>query len=141
MVEHIREVIIDCDPGHDDALAIILAAAAPEIKILGISTVHGNTNIENTTMNAIKICDLVALTSTTISKGASSPLVRKQNLAHSIHGNSGLDGPEFPYTSRIPSEEHGVDMIIRKIKQSNKKVTIIATGPLTNIALSLAKYP
>jgi len=84
---------MDCDPGHDDAIAIILAAARPELEILGITTVSGNAEIEQTTMNALKICDLVTLTDVIVSKGASGRLVRVRETAPGIHGDTDLDGP------------------------------------------------
>lgn len=136
-----RKVILDCDPGHDDAIAIILAAAEPELDIIGITTVSGNAEIEKTTLNALKICDLVSLDQVVVSKGASDPLVRVRETAPSIHGDSGLDGPEMPEPSRSWSAEHGVDTIIRLVKESEEPVTILPTGPLTNIALALAKAP
>ena len=136
-----RKIIMDCDPGHDDALAIILAAAQSQLEILGITTVSGNAEIEKTTMNALKICDLVSLTDVIVSKGASEPLIRLRETAPGIHGESGLDGPEFPEPSRGWSEEHGSDTIIRLIKESKEPVTILPTGPLTNIALALSKGP
>ncbi|OKL35407.1 nucleoside hydrolase [Domibacillus mangrovi] len=136
-----RKIIMDCDPGHDDAIAIILAAVQPQLEILGITTVSGNAEIEKTTMNALKICDLVSLTDVVVSKGASEPLVRLRETAPGIHGDSGLDGPELPEPSRSWSEEHGFDTIIRLVKESNGPVTILPTGPLTNIALALSKAP
>lgn len=136
-----RRIIMDCDPGHDDAIAIILAAAQLELEILGITTVSGNAEIEKTTMNALKICDLVSLTDVVVSKGASEPLIRLRETAPGIHGDSGLDGPELPEPSRSWSEEHGADTIIRLLKESKEPVTILPTGPLTNIALALSKAP
>lgn len=136
-----RKIIMDCDPGHDDAIAIILAAAQPELDILAITTVSGNAEIEKTTDNALKICDLVSLTDVIVSKGASEPLVRLRETAPGIHGDSGLDGPELPAPSRSWSEEHGADTIIRLVKESTEPVTILPTGPLTNIALALTKAP
>ncbi|MGG3477642.1 nucleoside hydrolase [Peribacillus frigoritolerans] len=136
-----RKIIMDCDPGHDDAIAIILAAAQPELEILGITTVSGNAEIEKTTKNALKICDLVSLTDVVVSKGASEPLIRLRETAPGIHGDSGLDGPELADPSRSWSEEHGADTIIRLIKESNEPVTILPTGPLTNIAIALSKAP
>ncbi|MCM3667859.1 nucleoside hydrolase [Mesobacillus maritimus] len=136
-----RRIILDCDPGHDDAIAMILAAARPELEILGITTVSGNAEIEKTTDNALKICDLVSLHNVIVSKGASEPMVRLRENAPGIHGESGLDGPEFPEASRSWSDEHGVDTIIRLIKESNEPVTLVPTGPLTNIGLALTKAP
>ncbi|WP_028394018.1 nucleoside hydrolase [Bacillus cihuensis] len=136
-----RKIIMDCDPGHDDAIAIILAAARPELEILAITTVSGNAEIEKTTMNALKVCDLVSRPDVVVSKGASEPLIRIRETAPGIHGDSGLDGPELPEPSRSWSEEHGVDTIIRLVKESKVPVTILPTGPLTNIALALTKAP
>ncbi|WP_264737370.1 nucleoside hydrolase [Cytobacillus firmus] len=136
-----RKIILDCDPGHDDAIAIILAAARPELEILGITTVSGNAEIEKTTANALKICDLVSLHDVIVSKGASEPMVRLRENAPGIHGESGLDGPELPEPSRSWSDEHGVDTIIRLVKESKEPVTLVPTGPLTNIGLALTKAP
>lgn len=136
-----RKIIMDCDPGHDDAIAVILAAVQPTLEILAITTVSGNAEIEKTTDNALKICDLVSLTDVMVSKGASEPLVRLRETAPGIHGDSGLDGPELPVPSRSWSKEHGADTIIRLVKESTEPVTILPTGPLTNIALALTKAP
>ena len=92
-------------------------------------------------MNALKICDLVSLNDVVVSKGASEPLVRVRETAPGIHGDSGLDGPEMPEPSRSWSGEHGADTIIRLVKESKEPVTILPTGPLTNIALALSKAP
>lgn len=136
-----KKIIMDCDPGHDDAIAIILAAAQPQLEILGITTVSGNAEIEKTTLNALKVCDLVSLTDVVVSKGASEPLVRLRETAPDIHGDSGLDGPDLPVPSRSWSEEHGADTIIRLVEASKEPVTILPTGPLTNVALALSKAP
>ncbi|MEN1969910.1 nucleoside hydrolase [Lentibacillus sp. N15] len=136
-----RNIIMDCDPGHDDAIAIILAAAQPKLNILGITTVSGNAELEKTTINALKICDLVGLHDVSVSKGAGQPLVRIRETAPSIHGDSGLDGPELAEPSRSWSDEHGADTIIRLVKEASEPVTILPTGPLTNVALALSKAP
>lgn len=136
-----RKIIIDCDPGHDDAIAIILAAARSEIDILGITTVSGNAEIEKTTWNALKICELVGIMDVPVAKGASEPLVRLRETAPDIHGESGLDGPALPDPSRSWIDEHGADTIIRLVKESNEPITILPTGPLTNLSLALTKAP
>ncbi|WP_285768462.1 nucleoside hydrolase [Peribacillus sp. SI8-4] len=136
-----KKIILDCDPGHDDAISIILAASQPSLDILGITTVSGNAEIEKTTRNALKICDLVSLNDVLVSKGASEPFIRIRETAPGIHGDSGLDGPELPEPSRSWSAEHGCDTIIRLIKGADDPVTILPTGPLTNIALALLKAP
>ncbi|NEU30544.1 nucleoside hydrolase [bacterium LRH843] len=136
-----RKVIMDCDPGHDDAIAIILAASQPKLEILGITTVSGNAEIEKTTINALKTCDLVSLHDVIVSKGASEPLIRVRETAPGIHGDSGLDGPDLPESLRSWSGEHGSDTIIRLVKESKEPVTLLPTGPLTNIALALSKAP
>lgn len=136
-----KKIIMDCDPGHDDALAIILAAVQPKLDVLGITTVSGNAEIEKTTLNALKICDLVSLHDVVVSKGASEPLVRLRETAPGIHGDSGLDGPVFPDPTRGWSDEHGADTIIRLVKSSKNPVTILPTGPLTNVALAFTKAP
>ncbi|MBU8879033.1 nucleoside hydrolase [Bacillus sp. FJAT-29790] len=136
-----RKVIMDCDPGHDDAIAIILAASQPKLEILGITTVSGNAEIEKTTINALKTCDLVSLHDVIVSKGASEPLIRVRETAPGIHGDSGLDGPDLPEPSRSWSGEHGSDTIIRLVKESKEPVTLLPTAPLTNIALALSKAP
>ncbi|PJN88591.1 nucleoside hydrolase [Bacillus sp. mrc49] len=136
-----KKIILDCDPGHDDAISLILAASQPSLEILAITTVSGNAEIEKTTINALKICDLVSLSGVAVSKGASEPLIRLRETAPGIHGDSGLDGPELPEPSRSWSDEHGCDTIIRLVKESKEPVTILPTGPLTNIALALLKAP
>ncbi|GAB4074239.1 nucleoside hydrolase [Barrientosiimonas marina] len=136
-----KKIIMDGDPGHDDAIAIILAAARPELDIIGITTVSGNADIDNTTRNALKICDLVGLNDVIVSQGASKPLVRLRETAPSIHGDSGLDGPDLPEPSRSWSHEHGADTISRLAREAAEPVTLLATGPLTNVALALAKTP
>jgi len=136
-----RKIIMDCDPGHDDAIAIILAAVQPKLEILAITTVSGNAEIDKTTQNALQICDLISLHDVVVSKGASEPMVRIRETAPGIHGDSGLDGPKLPEPSRSWSEEHGVDTIIRLVKESTEPVTLLPTGPLTNIALALTKAP
>jgi inosine-uridine nucleoside N-ribohydrolase len=118
-------VLIDCDPGHDDAIALLLALASPELEVLGITTVAGNQTLEKTTTNALKILEFMGRTEIPIAAGAARPLVREPYVAAHVHGETGMDGPDLPDpATRI---EPGV--------------VLIPTGPLTNVGLLLARYP
>ena len=125
-----RPVILDCDPGHDDALAILLAAASPELKVLGITTVCGNTTISNSTRNALRLVSFANL-DIPVARGAAKPLLREPSLdvPRIVHGESGLDGPEIPRALRtvgpIGDRVHRHDSA-----QSDRKVTLIPTGRL-----------
>ncbi len=133
-------VIYDCDPGHDDAVALLLALASPEIELLGVTTVAGNQSLELTTANAIRVLDHVGRAEVPVAAGASRPLVREPQASAEVHGASGLDGPSLPPPSREPEREHAVDWMARTILEA-KPVTLVATGPLTNVALLLARHP
>jgi purine nucleosidase len=134
-------VILDCDPGHDDAIALLLALGSPEIKLLGVTTVSGNQTLEKTTANAIRVLDHVDRPHVPVAAGAPRPLVRERHTAAEVHGDSGLDGPSLPPPSREPEPAHAIDWIAVTVDQSTDPVTLIATGPLTNVALLLARYP
>ncbi|SHF54044.1 nucleoside hydrolase [Desulforamulus putei] len=135
-----RKIILDVDPGHDDAIAILLAANSPEIDLLGITTVAGNQILEKTTLNAQRICSAAGINAP-IAKGMDRPIVRQQIIADDIHGNSGLDGPAFskPTVDVIP--QHAVNFIIETIIKSDGDITLVPTGPLTNIAMALLLEP
>jgi inosine-uridine nucleoside N-ribohydrolase len=135
-------VILDCDPGHDDAIALLLALASPEIELLGITTVSGNTTVEQTTANAIRVLDHLGLDDIPVAAGAGRPLVRRRDeRSDAVHGETGLDGPELPAPGREPRHEHAIDWIAKTLSISHEPVTLVATGPLTNIALLLAHCP
>lgn len=135
----IRPIIIDTDPGIDDALAIMLAAASPEIRILGISTVGGNVGLDRTAANAAALADLLHL-ECPIGRGASSPLWRQDSQsATAVHGVNGFGGYELPVSSRV--FEPAIPMLARLIEESADPVTVVAIGPLTNIALLINEYP
>lgn len=134
------KVILDGDPGHDDAIAWVMANAAKELDILAITTVGGNQTIEKTTYNAGRICALIGL-DVAIGKGAAMPLMREPMNAPSVHGKSGLDGPVLPEPLREISKLSAVELIADKVKNSDTKVTLVPTGPLTNIATFLLTYP
>ncbi|TQK50420.1 purine nucleosidase/pyrimidine-specific ribonucleoside hydrolase [Streptomyces sp. SLBN-118] len=134
-------IIIDCDPGHDDALAIILAAGDPAIDLLAITTVAGNQTVEKTTLNARRVCTVAGITGVPIAAGCAQPLVQPLLVADDVHGDSGMDGPRFgePTVDALP--EHAVDLIHRILTGHPEPVTLVPTAPLTNIALLLTRYP
>ena len=141
MAQTPRPIILDCDPGHDDALAILLALARPELQLLGITTVGGNSTLENTTRNALSVLTLVGRTDVPVAAGAAQPLVRQLETAPHVHGSSGLEGAALPAPAAAPLEEGAVDFIARTIAASERPVTLVPTGPLTNIALLRRRYP
>jgi inosine-uridine nucleoside N-ribohydrolase len=130
-------VILDCDPGHDDAIALLLALASPELEVLGVTTVHGNQTLEKTTANALRVLDLADRRDIPVAAGADRPLERELTVAAHVHGESGLDGPTLPPPGRAPMAQHAVDFMIEQIVSSPRPVTLVPTGPLTNIALLL----
>ena len=132
-------VILDCDPGHDDAIALLLALASPELDLLGVTTVHGNQTLEKTTANALRVLDLAGRDDIPVAAGADRPLVRELTVASHVHGDSGLDGPALPPAGRAPLGEHAVDFMARTIAASPTPVTLVPTGPLTNVALLLER--
>ena len=134
-------VILDCDPGHDDAIALMLALASPEIELLGVSTVSGNQTLEKTTANAVRVLDHVGREDVPVAAGAPRPLVRERHVAAEVHGETGLDGPNLPPPSRSPEPAHAIDWIAATLRRAPEPVTLIPTGPLTNVALLLARYP
>jgi pyrimidine-specific ribonucleoside hydrolase len=137
----VTDVILDCDPGHDDAIALLLALASPELKLLGVTTVAGNQTLEKTTANAIRVLDHVGHGELPVAAGADRPLVRERHVAANVHGESGLDGPALPPPSRGPQAAHAIDWIACTLTANPRPVTLVATGPLTNVALLLARYP
>ncbi len=134
-------IIIDCDPGHDDALAIMLAAGDPAVDLLAITTVAGNQTLDKTTLNARRVCTVAGITDVPIAAGCGRPLVQALGVADDVHGASGLDGPLFrePTVDVVP--EHAVDLIHRVLTGHPEPVTLVPTAPLTNIALLLTRFP
>jgi len=132
-------IVLDCDPGHDDAFAILLAAASKEIELLGVTTVVGNSYLENTTINARKVLDLFDL-DVPVFAGCAKPLLRNIVVAPQIHGQSGLDGATVPPPKRSIEKIHAVDFIAQ-MAQKYDDLVLVPTGPLTNIALFILKYP
>jgi pyrimidine-specific ribonucleoside hydrolase len=134
-------IIIDCDPGHDDAIALLLALASPEVDLLGVTTVAGNSTLDKTTVNALKVLELCDRPEIRVAAGASRPLVRELVVAEHVHGKSGLDGPDLAHPVIEPVAGHAVDFLADRILGSSTPVTLIPVGPLTNIALLLSRYP
>jgi inosine-uridine nucleoside N-ribohydrolase len=137
----VTDIILDCDPGHDDAIALLLALASPEVTLLGVTTVSGNQTLDKTTANAIRVLDHVGRTEVPVAAGADRPLVRERHVAAEVHGETGLDGPDLPPPSRSPEAAHAIDWIAMTLLAAAGPVTLVPTGPLTNIALFLARYP
>jgi inosine-uridine nucleoside N-ribohydrolase len=134
-------IILDCDPGHDDAIALMLAVASPELELVGVTTVSGNQTLPKTTTNALRVLELVGRGDIPVHAGAAGPLVREQHVAADVHGESGLDGPDLPQPSTTAKEQHAVDFLAEQIRARDGKLTLIPTGPLTNVALLLALHP
>jgi pyrimidine-specific ribonucleoside hydrolase len=137
----VNSIIIDCDPGHDDAVALMLALASEEVELLGVTTVAGNQTVERTTENAIRVLDHVGPPGIPVSAGAGRPLVRELQVAADVHGDTGLDGADLPPPTRQEGSAHAIDWIASAVFSSRSPVTLVATGPLTNVALLLARYP
>lgn len=134
-------IILDCDPGHDDAIAILLAAASPAIDLLAITTVAGNQTLEKCTLNARRVCTIGGITDVPIAAGAERPLVRAQRVAANIHGESGLDGPTWPEPTVGVADESAVELMHRVLTEHAEPVTLVPVGPLTNIAMLLRFFP
>ncbi|HXH88573.1 MAG TPA: nucleoside hydrolase [Gaiellaceae bacterium] len=130
-------VILDCDPGHDDAIALLLALSSPELDLLGVTTVHGNQTLDKTTENALRVLELVGRSDVQLARGADRPLVRDLHVAAHVHGESGLDGPELPQATTEPVSQSAVDFIAERIVPGT---VLVPTGPLTNIALYLEAH-
>lgn len=135
-----RKIILDCDPGQDDAVAIMMAAKHPAIDLLGITIVAGNQTLENTVRNGLNILSHLDLEAP-LYAGCSQPMVRRQVTAGHIHGETGLDGPVFGPLTRAPEPGHAVQFIIDTLMASDGGITLVPTGPLTNIAMAMRLEP
>jgi pyrimidine-specific ribonucleoside hydrolase len=134
-------VILDVDPGHDDAVALMFACGAPEFDLLAVTTVAGNVPLEKTTRNALRVLSLIGRTDVPVAAGASSPLRRRLRIAEDIHGESGLEGPEIPDAIFEPDGRGATDLIADTLRRTPEPVTLIPTGPLTNVATFLREHP
>ena len=136
-----KPIILDCDPGHDDAMAILLARGCPDIDLLAITTVAGNQTLEKTTLNARRVCTAARIDDVPIYAGCDRPLLRPQIIAAEVHGESGLDGPAFGEPTVPVADEHAVDFLERTLMASDGEITLVPVGPLTNIAMALRREP
>lgn len=137
----VRKIVLDCDPGHDDAIAMLLAHANPAIDLLAVTTVGGNQTLAKVTENACRLATTFGMTEVPIAAGCVRPLVRPVEVAPDVHGESGLDGVELPEPVEL-DPRHGVDLIIETVMAHEPgEVTLVPTGPLTNIALAVRKEP
>lgn len=138
------KIILDCDPGHDDAVAILLAAGNPNVELLGVTTVGGNHTLEKVTRNAAQVLTVAKLTDVPLYAGATRPILREVETAEGIHGDTGMEihGFELPEPALSVQETHGVQFIIDTImSEPAGTVTLVPTGPLTNIALAARLEP
>ncbi len=133
-------IILDCDPGHDDAIALLLALASPELELLGVTTTYGNQTLEKTTANALRILELVDRTEIPVAAGADRPLARELVVAAHVHGESGLDGPVLPEAQAAPIAVDSAAFMAASVHEAREPGTIVATGPLTNVARYLAEH-
>ncbi|MGS3184928.1 pyrimidine-specific ribonucleoside hydrolase RihA [Aeromonas taiwanensis] len=134
-------VILDCDPGHDDAIALILALASPELQVLAVTTSAGNQTPDKTLNNALRILTLLGRRDIPVAAGAPKPLARELIIADNVHGESGLDGPKLPDPAFAPQAMTALELMVKCLRESPEPVTLVPTGPLTNIALLLAAHP
>lgn len=136
-----RPVLLDCDPGHDDAMAIMLAVADPSIDLVAVTTVAGNVTLENTTRNALRVLDMVGRPDIPVAAGSSGPRVRDLSTAAVMHGESGLAGPLPVDPSRPALEIPALELVEQVLRDADEPVTLVATGPLTNVADIVERLP
>lgn len=135
-------VVLDCDPGHDDAIALLLAVADPAVELLGVTTVAGNQTVEKCTLNARRVLSLAGVSHIPVARGADRPLVRPLRIADDVHGETGLDGPLFEGEPTVPEATTTAgELLVDVLTKHDTPVTIVATGALTNVARLLADHP
>jgi purine nucleosidase len=136
-----QKIIIDCDPGIDDALALVFAHGDPGLEVCGITTVAGNVGLDRTTANALRVRDFIGMRDVPVIPGCAGPLLRPVLDAARVHGASGLAGARLPGPASAPAAGHAVDYLIETISAAPGEITLIAVGPLTNIALAVRREP
>jgi inosine-uridine nucleoside N-ribohydrolase len=135
------KIILDCDPGIDDALAIAFAHGHPGLDLVGVTTVAGNVGLAKTTANALAVCEFIGAAGTPVTAGCAGPLLRPALDARQVHGDSGLGGAALPPPAARAAAGHAVDYIIDTVGAAPGEITLVATGPLTNIALAVRREP
>jgi len=136
-----QKIIIDCDPGIDDALALVLAHGDPGLEVCGITTVAGNVGLDRTTANALRVRDFIGMRDVPVVPGSAGPLLRPVLDARHVHGASGLAGVRLPEPASAAAAGHAVDYLIETISAAPGEITLVATGPLTNVALAVRREP
>jgi purine nucleosidase len=136
-----KRILIDTDPGIDDACAILLALASPELSLEGLSVVHGNCFLEQATVNALSVMELANASHVPVARGCELPLVQPSLLAPETHGDTGLGYAKLPAPRARPLIQHGSDFLIERIMSSPGEITLVAIGPLTNVALAIRQEP
>ena len=134
-------IILDCDPGHDDAIAMVLALASPELDVKAITASAGNQTPDKTLRNVLRMLTLLGRQDIPVAGGARKPLMRELIIADNVHGESGLDGPALPEPDFTPQACTAVELMAKTLRESPQPVTIVATGPQTNVALLLNSHP
>ena len=134
-------VLLDCDPGHDDAVAILLALGSPGVRLLGITTCFGNCAVEDATRNAQRVLALAGREDVPVARGAAGPMRGELALGNYVHGVRGLDGPELPEPAVAPVDETAVAFLARVLTTSPEPVTVVVTGPMTNLGQLLTEQP
>jgi inosine-uridine nucleoside N-ribohydrolase len=134
-------VVLDCDPGHDDAMAILLAAGDPAIDLRAITTVAGNQTLDKTTRNAQRVCTVAGIRDVPIAAGCDRPLEGTLRTAGDVHGESGLDGPAFGEPTVPVDDRHAVELLHEIVRDAEQPVTLVGVGPLTNLATYLQRHP
>ena len=136
-----RKILLDCDPGIDDAFAIAFGCGHPGLELCGITTVAGNVSLDRTTHNALAVLEFLGRGEVPVAAGSPAPLLRPFEDAHHVHGESGLGAARLPAPRGRPVAAHAVDFLIEQIAAAPGEVTLVATGPLTNVALAVRHYP
>lgn len=136
-----KKIILDCDPGHDDALALTMAVASPKIDLLAVTTSAGNQTPDKTLNNAMRMLTLLHREDIPVAQGNQTPLVKPLETAPEVHGKTGLDGADLPDPDFKVQDMTAIELIAKTLRENDEKVTLVVTGPMTNAALFLRVYP